>query len=570
MLSEMRRKVVLICCMIAFVFPLSAQEQGEINHIARLLAEDPEELSEDDVESLSGLLKQPLAINVMAEDVLNSCGIFTRYQVASLMDYRSRSGPCMSYMELAALNGFGDEFVQRIRPFISLETLPDLGGMTSHEFTERVSWRYSPGSNRYGYTSRYKFKIGEFLSASVSCNRSLDADSLMPDAFCASIQTRFRKVPMTLVLGDFNARFGQGLALWSGSSFTSLNTPSAFMKRCFGVTSSSSFTGNNVLTGVAGEYSIGRWSFTAFAASPGIKTMKSKPEKVKLLPVCNLTYGWKNGQAGVTHSLEFAGLSSELYIPGMKTSGDFAMCVNGVDVFSELVFDWVGMKVSAVGGVVAPVGDDASAAVLLKALEEEYELAVSGSLKRRRLSGTMSGDFVLFSVPKVSTQDMSLQFKFHTQWQYLFSDSWQLAVRLTERFRTWGQMLRTDLRTDLTWKSQVWSLAYRFNILQCDGVSWLTYLEGGVKTGRFSSYLRQGFFVVDDWDDRIYAYERDVPGAYNVPAFYGRGMWTSLMASWRPSEWCRLYLRAAVTTYPFMEEKKPGKAELRFQSVFDF
>ena len=113
-------------------------------------------------------------------------------------------------------------------------------------------------------------------------------------------------------------------------------------------------------------------------------------------------------------------------------------------------------------------------------------------------------------------------------------------------------------------------MVYRFNVLQCDGISWLTYLEGGAKTGKFSAYLRQGFFVADDWDDRIYAYERDVPGAYNVPAFYGRGMWTSLMASWRPSEWCRLYLRAAMTTYPFMEEKKPGKAELRFQSVFDF
>ena len=566
----MRRKVILICCMIAFIFSLSAQEPGDVNHIARLLAEDPEELLEEDVERLSGLLKQPLAINVVDEDVLNSCGIFTRYQAASLMDYRRRSGPCMSFMELAALNGFGDEFVQMIRPFVSLEVLPDLGGAIRHEFTGRGSWRYSPGVNRYGYTSRYKLKAGERLSASLSCNRSLDSDGLVPDAFCASLQTRFRKMPMNLVLGDFNARLGQGLALWSGSNFTSLNAPSAFMKRSFGVTPSSSFTGNNVFTGVAGEYTAGRWTLTAFAASDGIKTVKSKPEKVKLLPACNLTYGWKSGQAGVTHYLEFAGLNSELYIPSMKTACDFAMCVRGVDVFSEVMFDWVSQRPNAVAGVVAPAGDGGSVAALLKALEEEYELAVSGSLKRRKLSGTLSGDILLYSVPKVSTQARSLQFKFHTQWQYLFSDSWQLAVRLTERFRTWGQMFRTDLRTDLSWKSQICSLAYRFNVLQCDGISWLTYLEGGAKTGKFSAYLRQGFFVADDWDDRIYAYERDVPGAYNVPAFYGRGMWTSLMASWRPSEWCRLYLRAAMTTYPFMEEKKPGKAELRFQSVFDF
>ena len=566
----MWRMIILMCFMIAFAFSLRAQENEDMKHIARLLAEDPEDLSEDEVERLSALLKHPLPLNISTEEVLNSCGIFTRYQVASLMDYRKRSGPCMSFMELAALNGFGEEFVERIKPFVSLEVLPELEGRTSHEFTGRASWRYSPGSDRYGYTSRYKLKIGEQLSASVSCNRSLDADNPAPDAFCASVEARFRKVPVSLVAGDFNARFGQGLALWSGSDFSSLNTPSAFMKRNYGVTASSSYTGTSVLTGVAGEYSIGRWCLTAFAAVPGIKDVKRKPEKVKLLPACNLTYGWKNGQAGVTHYIEFAGLNTGMYIPSMRTSGDFAICVKGVDLFSEVMLDWVACRPSAIAGVVAPVGDGGSVAALGKVLEDEYDLAVSGSMKRRRISGSVSSNLSFYTVPKVDTQDRSLQLKFHTQWQYLFSDAWQLTVRLTERLRTWGQMFRTDLRSDLAWKSDVFSLTYRINVLQCDGIAWLTYLEGGVKRGKFASYLRQGFFVVDDWDDRIYAYERDVPGAYNVPAFYGRGMWTSLMTSWKPTQWCRLYLRTGLTTYPFMQEKKPGKAELRFQSVFDF
>ena len=125
--------IILMCCMIAYVFSLSAQEEGDINHIARLLAEDPEDLSEEEVERLSILLERPIAINVVSEGVLNSCGIFTRYQVASLMDYRKRSGPCMSFMELSALNGFSDEFVERLKPFLSLEVLPDLKGRTSHE-----------------------------------------------------------------------------------------------------------------------------------------------------------------------------------------------------------------------------------------------------------------------------------------------------------------------------------------------------------------------------------------------------------------------------------------------------
>jgi hypothetical protein len=109
------------------------------------------------------------------------------------------------------------------------------------------------------------------------------------------------------------------------------------------------------------------------------------------------------------------------------------------------------------------------------------------------------------------------------------------------------------------------------NVLNCVETGFLTYVEGGFKTEKTALYLRQGLFVIDNWDDRIYAYERDVPGSFNVPAFYGRGIWTSLAASWKPARWIKLYARLGYTSYIFMKkEKKPGKAELRFQCMFDF
>ena len=43
-------------------------------------------------------------------------------------------------------------------------------------------------------------------------------------------------------------------------------------------------------------------------------------------------------------------------------------------------------------------------------------------------------------------------------------------------------------------------------------------------------YLRGTLFFIDEWDDRIYAYERDAPGSFNVPAYYGRGYSLSLVA----------------------------------------
>ena len=561
---------LLIIFIIVPMLSLFAQDENGIEHIAKLMAVEPEDLDEDEVERLSVILKRPILLNIADKDELGSYGIFSKYQIASLLDYRERSGPCLSFMELTLLDGFGVDFVDRIRPFVSLETLPDIGHRISHEITMRTSARYSPGSLRYGYTSRYKLKVGEHITTSIACSRSLDAEQVRPDAICAGMQVRMRRYPLSLTIGDFNTRFGQGLAMWSGSDFATLTTPSAFMKRSFGVTASTSFTGNNVMTGMSAEYSQGNWECSLIAAVPGVKSIKESPDKLRILPACNLTYGWRNGQAGLTHYAEFAGLACQAYIPAMKTACDMAMCVGGVDYFGELMFDWIESRPSVIVGTIAPVGDGGSVAAMLRALNKEYTAAASGSVKKQRMNASASVDVTLYKVPKKDNQERSSQLKFHSQWQYSFSDPWSIKVRLTERIRTWGKKFRTDFRTDLLWQSGCFSMTCRINILHSNSIAALTYVEGGCKNQKISVYLRQGLFCVDNWDDRIYAYERDVPGAYNSPAFYGRGVWTSLMTSWKPSTWCRLYLRAGLTLYPFMIEKKPGKAELRIQSVFDF
>ena len=99
----------------------------------------------------------------------------------------------------------------------------------------------------------------------------------------------------------------------------------------------------------------------------------------------------------------------------------------------------------------------------------------------------------------------------------------------------------------------------RLNLLSCVDMACLGYVEGGYKGNSLSTYLRFGLFAVDDWEDRIYVYERDAPGNFNVPAYYGRGFWTAATLSWKVCRWCRIYLRASI--------KKPGKAELKCQCV---
>ena len=114
--------------------------------------------------------------------------------------------------------------------------------------------------------------------------------------------------------------------------------------------------------------------------------------------------------------------------------------------------------------------------------------------------------------------------------------------------------------------------ALRVNALKCADVAVLGYMEGGYTCSSLSAYLRAGCFRVDDWDDRIYVYERDAPDSFNVPAYYGRGMWTAFNIIWKPARWCSIYLRASWTSYLFMQKarRKPGRAELKLQTVFRF
>lgn len=567
----MRRLILILLSMHFVIFPCMSQENDDVRKISELLAKEQEDLSEDELEHLSGFLKRQLALNNAGSDVLYASGIFTKYQVASLIDYRKRNGPCLSYLELASLDGFGDEFVSRIKPFVTLDYSPELKGRADSEFTARASLRSTQEKTRYGYTSRYKLNVGDFLKTSLACSQSLDANGTAPDAVCASVEVRLRKVPLRLAAGDFNARFGQGLTLWTGSDFTSLNSPSSFMKRHFGVTSSTSYSGNGTLTGLATELTVKNLSVSAYVAIPGIKTIKQGAQNLRVQPALNLNYAWRTGQAGVSHVMEFGGLGTEMFIPVMKTSCDLSLCVKGIDVFSELMFDWVTISPSAVAGIIFPIMDRWNMAALVQSHESEHKLALSSSMNdRKRIAGSMSTELTLYSVPKDECESMSLQWKFHSQWRFVLNERLQLSLRLTERMRSWGPMFRTDLRTDVSWQSDMFAVTLRLNGLQCERCSFLSYIEGGCKSGSISIYLRQGIFVVDDWEDRIYAYERDVPGAYNSPAFYGRGLWTSIMSSWKISDWFRLYFRAGYTAYPFMSEKKPGKAELRFQSVFDF
>lgn len=618
---------LLLCIVLFAVMPFG--DDDEIRMIADLLGVvEVETLSEEEVENLSAYLVSPLDINSLSRSALLSSGLLSAYQVESLLDYRRENGAVASFTELGFVDGFGEDFVRRLAPFVCLgagvqektgwrPVWNELALRSGTVLKGRVlSGTGGTGQDCQGKMSvdipvglKYRVTAGERLGFSLGTNLP---DACVPKLkYTGSLSVNFKKMPGKMVLGDFHARFGQGLVLWSGAMMTGLNGIASFDRRPSGISSSWSFTGASSLTGLAAEMNFGRFSLSALLAAPGLKQMTEKlMEKrtaavPKLLPAVNLRYYGRNEQFGLTHYMTFGDYTvpGKFRIPDMKTSLDFRGCYGGVDIFSEMAFDYVTLSAAALAGCAFPAGDALRMALHARyygrnytdsyggaprssgKCSNEYGFSLGGDFRAGKCvkqrdamdvsmhSGSFTVDVACF--PSGKESDVFVQgFRHRMQAKIIFnyllqcSPEWRLTFRLTERLRSWRvEPIRTDLRCDIDYTRGGIFSTLRLNALQCSKIGFLTYLEAGWRNEKIMFCARQTYFRTENWSDRIYAYERDAPGSFLVPAYYGHGLSTAAFLSWKPGRKLRFYLRAGWTGYLSPTRDKEGKLDVRVNVV---
>ena len=524
----MKRAIIVSVGLFCAVMAAAQEEDAAIKAAMYLNgASSAEELEADEVERLQIIGK--VRVNSPGR---NARAILSEYQLAALDDYRRRCGDILSWEELALVDGFGKEAVEALKPFLSLwsDNLPGVVDTVSHfkaDFLVRATEK-NIGT---------KLKAGgkNWQVAGAARSKAWGGKDYDWTASAEVGNSRW-----SLLFGDFNVRYGQGLGIWSGFSMTSLSTVDAFIKRPTGIRPVCSFTPSQH-RGLAGEYHLGRWSLSAFA-------------DLERTAGLHASYTSLRSQLGLT------------LLPH-KLSTDFAINYKGIDLAGEVALSSMAPSSSSSGtpssSSSAPTssssgttpssssglsrGSPVAAILATKFKIKDLKFALQTRAIPSAFSGKKNGEYGLAAgtqwssrVMKLSlTADASLlpipqkdpsrkQLRIYGLWQWQMSEVIALETKYTGRYRT-SEPSRSDLRLDIKYSNAQWFGASRIEGDYCDGPGVLGYMEIGNKgLDKWAAYFRIGAFSTSGRSSRIYCYERDAPGTFTVPAYSGQGLTTSL------------------------------------------
>lgn len=557
-----RGAAAVAICILAYCSRLSAQHE---HMLALTGAEGIEELDESVTEKYEALARHPVKINTSSLTSLVSCGLFTAFQAAALDDWRRSSGDILSLTELGLIDGFNPALVSHLAPYIDLSSKAGIGrSSTDHRSTDeavaRLQRRRDEGSSAdsaWGFKYRHISDNRGSICAAV--RSSYGQKGMSPDTWSASGMIQGRGLIDRIIVGDFNARFGQGLAMWSGFSMSGTGTVDAFCKRATGISPTWSY-GATSYRGAAAILSRGRWTASGMIALPGLRTrMEGGRADVGFLPAADISWLGKRSQFSITGYAHSAGEA--------KISADARLHVRSIDLYGEAALDAVTGAVAGIGGLTWTPGWQHSFAIMARAYPASYSPGQAGSMRAGSKVTDENGITLGLRIPWLSlTSDFAVfpsrgggQMKVVALSDIPLSGNLAIAPRIT--FRVKDRTSRTDLRADCRWTSGPWNVTIRSNWLRQRAWARLHYGECGYRSDRIGLWMRATIFRIDNWDDRIYVYERDAPGSFNVPAYYGRGYAASAVCSrkWGKS---KLHLRASAVHYT---SDKPARVELKCQ-----
>ena len=338
-----------------------------------------EELSEDEWERYRHLADHPLDLNACTRSAMLSSGLFSPFQAASLLDRRMRDGDILSYTELGYTDGFTQELARALSHFVVLRSrnppgkpsVPQLhaslllrtscsgsssvpaaraalqtaaahstsganstasgknpsaatsnsafGKNPSAATSSFASGKNDPFSGSAAFGIKTAISLEGRLDAFWSARKSYSDRTFGPGTISLAIYGK--SIPGRILLGDYSARFGQGLLLWSGFSIAGFSSVQSFRRNASGLSASSSFT--RTLHGIGLDLTLGRSTISAVWSTP---VQSTNPRLLAL----NYNHIFRTSSTGATlladpGRLYAASIDFRAGLPRLSLSGEFAL-----------------------------------------------------------------------------------------------------------------------------------------------------------------------------------------------------------------------------------------------------
>ncbi len=582
------------------------------------LGENGESNAEELTEQLCALMEHPLNINVATEDELRSLLCLTTFQVASLLEYRQMHGEILSLGELALVDGFNAVTVEALSPLITVSGELPQAEKKKRVWT-RIRGRYSyPDYGYLRYKGEWGEHLEWGMTAEQDAGeRSFYPDFLSVHLAASNLPlTRRGHFPVVLkraVAGDYSIRLGQGLTAWNGFSFSAMGVPSSIIRYPSHITPYSSTVEQNFCRGAGFTISLGkRFEFTAFYSNNAVDARcdsvyyYTRPDDGKHISETQVSarHGmrermaggalilksskFKMGLNGVTYSFDHQdGRKKHPYDILQKYDGWWSNWSLDImapvrigrtygRLFAEGAVD-AAMHPAFLGGGTFSFTHSLECSFLVRHYPQDYIAPHSGAYTTssgcynehgalvnlrwnalRDFTLTGMADLAYHPVERYGIEAGSRTLKIKAEGEWKTNRSNSLSLLCAFYRKNYLENIKYTARLSYTGHfDNGFSTSSRAEVSVLGKAGFLVYEEVGyaAPSGAWNLYLRGSAFQVDEWENRIYCYEKDLYGTFSVPSVYGRGYGVYLFGTVHPLEWLKISLKTSWTSYPDDSER---------------
>ena len=286
----------IIIALLLIVHNMVAQQEDVRQYITSLLEdyaiENDTEVGEDDdiIDRLMDIYNSPIDLNLATREQLEALPFLSDFQIENLLAHIYSNGPILQVFELAAVQGFSMEDISRLLPFITIETIPIktyksniLRGAALMRLSTSIPRQegYKPKNDStdapfkgypYKFLQKSEVRVGKKWHAGYllesDAGEPMFSDGVKAFDFMSAFitYTPDKSIIKKVLIGDYSARFGQGLGMWTGFSMGMTSENTSLRHRATGLTRYHSAGESAFLRGAGIELRKDRHSLTIYGS----------------------------------------------------------------------------------------------------------------------------------------------------------------------------------------------------------------------------------------------------------------------------------------------------------------